>query len=277
MHRFANPLRYQRIADAVLPWALGLAVVSPSSSLQPHTQLLGLAVAGCVRELHRDFRLRLPAPQHREDAEESGGVVARQHSLTERMLRGGWALPAVRVRDRDRVRVRSRDDVEDEVSDEVEAGAADGGWTLRVHLGMKGSWRRLHARQRRPRDPTVLLVTGDAAYACENAYRAELVPTATLRAHPRLARLGPDLLADDRPVEETVAAAVARARMPGHAGREIGDVVMDQRVAAGIGNIYKSETLFETKTHPRTRMHQLDEAAVRTIYEKAAELLRTMR
>ena len=27
MHRFANPLRYQRIADAVLPWALGLAVV----------------------------------------------------------------------------------------------------------------------------------------------------------------------------------------------------------------------------------------------------------
>jgi len=27
MHRFANPLRYQRIADAVLPWAAGLAVV----------------------------------------------------------------------------------------------------------------------------------------------------------------------------------------------------------------------------------------------------------
>jgi heme exporter protein C len=27
MHRFANPLRYQRIADAVLPWAGGLAVV----------------------------------------------------------------------------------------------------------------------------------------------------------------------------------------------------------------------------------------------------------
>ena len=27
MHRFANPLRYQRIADAVLPWAGGLAVM----------------------------------------------------------------------------------------------------------------------------------------------------------------------------------------------------------------------------------------------------------
>ena len=27
MHRFANPLRYQRIADAVLPWAGGLAAV----------------------------------------------------------------------------------------------------------------------------------------------------------------------------------------------------------------------------------------------------------
>ena len=27
MHRFANPLRYQRIADGILAWAAGLAVV----------------------------------------------------------------------------------------------------------------------------------------------------------------------------------------------------------------------------------------------------------
>ena len=49
------------------------------------------------------------------------------------------------------------------------------GWTLRVHLGMNGRWRRLHARERRPRDPTVLLVSGDVAYVCQGAYRAELV------------------------------------------------------------------------------------------------------
>src|SRR5207237_1234501 len=68
--------------------------------------------------------------------------------------------------------------------------------------------------------------------------------------------------------------AVARASQAGNAGREIGDLVMDQRVAAGIGNVYKSEVLFECRVHPRTLMHQLTPGAIRAIYEKAAKLMR---
>lgn len=144
------------------------------------------------------------------------------------------------------------------------------GWTLRVHLGMNGRWRRLHARERRPRDPTVLLVSGDVAYVCQGAYRAELVRTEAVRRHPRLARLGPDLLAEPAPVAE----AVARARGPAHAGREIGDVVMDQRVAAGIGNVYKSEVLFECGIHPRTPVGRLTDDELGAVYETAARLMR---
>lgn len=145
-----------------------------------------------------------------------------------------------------------------------------GGWTLRVHLGMHGRWGRFHARERHPRNATVVLVSGDTAWVCWRSYRAEAIRTAALGTHPRLARLGPDLLAEPAPIDE----AARRALIPGYANREIGDLVMDQRVAAGIGNIYKSETLFECRVHPRARVHQLGEAGVRAVYEKAAELMR---
>ena len=146
----------------------------------------------------------------------------------------------------------------------------DRGWTVRVHLGMHGAWRRRHVRERPPRDVTVALSSGDVAYYCIRSYRAEMIKTARLDSHVRVGRLGPDLLAEPPDIDE----AVRRAKKQGFAMREIGDLVMDQRVAAGIGNIYKSETLFETKTHPRALMHQLDEAQVRAIFERAAGLMR---
>ena len=146
----------------------------------------------------------------------------------------------------------------------------DNGWSIRVHLGMHGRWSRKHARQRRPRDATVVLVSGEIAWVCDRAYRAETVRTDTARRHPRLARLGPDLLADPPDIDS----AVRRARAPGHGDREIGDLLLDQRVAAGIGNVYKSEVLFECRVHPRTRLHQLDEPRVRRLFEKAAHLMR---
>jgi endonuclease-8 len=50
--------------------------------------------------------------------------------------------------------------------------------------------------------------------------------------------------------------------------------VMDQRVAAGIGNIYKSEVLFECRVHPRTTVHRLGAEGLTAVYEKAATMLR---
>jgi endonuclease-8 len=145
-----------------------------------------------------------------------------------------------------------------------------GGWTLRVHLGMKGRWRRLHIRQRRPGGVTVVLEVGETAYICHGAYRAELVRTAHVSRHPKLARLGPDLLADP----PDLIGAVRRARHPAYAGREIGELVMDQRVAAGIGNVYKSEVLFECGIHPRTPVGALDGDTLQTLFATAAELMR---
>jgi endonuclease VIII len=150
----------------------------------------------------------------------------------------------------------------------------EGGWSLRVHLGMNGRWTRRHARERPPDGfrarPTVVLACGDAVYTCERAYTAELVRTSALRGHARLSRLGPDLLAEPAPIDE----AVRRASLPAHAGREIGDVLLDQRVAAGIGNVFKSEVMFECRVHPRTRVLGLPPERLRQLFEVAARQMR---
>lgn len=146
----------------------------------------------------------------------------------------------------------------------------EGGWSLRVHLGMKGRWRKLHARERRPAHATVVLIVGDVAYVCSRAYRAELARTSVLRQHPRLARLGPDLLEDPPRIDD----AVARASLLAHGGREIADLLLDQRVASGIGNVYKSEVLFARKIHPSTPVRALDRAALHALFTEAARLMR---
>lgn len=62
--------------------------------------------------------------------------------------------------------------------------------------------------------------------------------------------------------------------MGAYGDREIGDVLMDQRVAAGIGNVYKSEVLFECRVHPRTRVHELSDEKLTGLFERAAQLMR---
>jgi len=146
----------------------------------------------------------------------------------------------------------------------------ESGWVLRVHLGMKGSWQRRHAAERFPPHPTVIIQTGETAYICDGAYRAELIRREALRTNPRLAQLGPDILAEPAPVDE----AAVRAAWPAHADREVADILLDQRIAAGIGNIYKSEVMFECRVHPRSRMRQLSGEKVTELYATAARLMR---
>lgn len=146
----------------------------------------------------------------------------------------------------------------------------DGGWSLRVHLGMHGRVTRRQAGEAPPARATAVLVSGDAQFAVERAYTAELVRSHGLRHHPRLARLGPDLL-DEPP---RLVEAVRRASHPAHRDREIGDLLLDQRVAAGIGNVFKSEVLFECRVQPRTRTGELSPERLQELFATAARQMR---
>jgi endonuclease-8 len=143
-----------------------------------------------------------------------------------------------------------------------------GGWTIRVHLGMNGRWRRFRAGGGDPpASASLILRTATDAFACLRARTVELLARRDPRHGRALASLGPDVLADD--FDSAAAAERARAR-----GGEIGQVLLDQRVAAGIGNIYKCESLFVEKTSPFADVRTLAPALVTSLYATAARLMR---
>lgn len=84
-----------------------------------------------------------------------------------------------------------------------------------------------------------------------------------------LQRLGPDLLG----AGADPAADAVRALRRADAGRQVGDAVMDQRVMAGIGNVYKSETLFLAGVDPWRAVGSLTDDECARIGGIAAELL----
>jgi endonuclease-8 len=142
---------------------------------------------------------------------------------------------------------------------------------LHVHLGMSGRVQilpRAELTATRAARASLALAAGDAAVIWSAAPTVEVLRTAFAHAHPVLRRLGPDLLGADF----DVAAAVARARQRPPT-MTLGELLLDQRVAAGIGNIYKSEALFLEKHSPWTPIARLDDAQLAAIYTRARALM----
>jgi endonuclease-8 len=148
----------------------------------------------------------------------------------------------------------------------------DDGLELRTHLGLHGSWHRYRPGEawRRPasRASLVLEVPGAVA-VCFDAPIVELFEQRTEPAHRSLGRLGPDLLADDVDLD----VAVRRLGDPANAEREIGEALLDQRLVAGLGNVYKSEVLFLERLDPFTPVGRLAPDQLRSIVERGRNLL----
>jgi endonuclease-8 len=123
------------------------------------------------------------------------------------------------------------------------------GLSLRTHLGMTGTWHHYRPTEawRRPAARAALVLELDGAVAvCFDAPVVELLETRALAVHPVLTALGPDLL---DPAFDP-AAALARLRQAGPVVATIGEALLDQRILAGIGNVYRSEILFIERVNP---------------------------
>lgn len=141
----------------------------------------------------------------------------------------------------------------------------DTGYSLHVHLGMNGRWRISSVGP--PPGPTrVSLSTSTHQASCFGAPGVEVDRTPAIDL--AIARLGPDLLGDDAPIEEIV----RRARQV--EAESLGELLLNQRVAAGIGNVYKSELAFIFRIHPETPVSGIDDRTLGDIYSKAITLLR---
>jgi endonuclease-8 len=148
----------------------------------------------------------------------------------------------------------------------------EGGTTLHTHLGMNGSWRVHRPQERRRagvRAPVATIRTEHAEAVCLAAPVVEVLDDHALRRHLVLSALGPDLCLVDPDLGE----AMRRLHRLDE-GTEIGVALLDQRVAGGIGNVYKSETAFAGRVDPFTPLHQLDCEARLELWWTASELLR---
>lgn len=144
------------------------------------------------------------------------------------------------------------------------------GPALRVHLGMYGRWRRYEpgVRWRRSRRAASLILTTDEhVFACFRAH-VEVLRGALPEHAPSLAALGPDLLDPELDLARVLARACADPARP------LGELLLDQRVAAGIGNVYKSEVLFLSGLAPQTPVGRVTREALREVFARAARLLR---
>ncbi len=144
---------------------------------------------------------------------------------------------------------------------------------LRTHLGMHGKWVR--ARSERSvggrRAPSVTLSTTDVTFACLAAKEVELLDLRGQRFRAWKRRLGPDLSVEGVAVEAIPGRA--RSLLPSHA--PIVDVLLDQRIASGIGNVYKSEALHLEHRSPREMLRAFADDELFALFHRAHRLLRS--
>jgi len=147
----------------------------------------------------------------------------------------------------------------------------DDGRVLHTHLKMRGSWHVYRAGERfqRPEHQArVVLEVADALAVCFAAPTVRLLAANAALNDEYLSGLGPDLIPDDFDEDKAVSGLLALSEL------SIGEAVMTQTALSGVGNIYKSETLFLCKINPFALVSNLDRAAATAIVRKARELLR---
>lgn len=113
---------------------------------------------------------------------------------------------------------------------------------IHVHLGLIGKFHVATGPAPAPVGQVRLRLQNDTAYAdLRGATQCELVGPD--RREQIVSRLGEDPL---RPDADPLRAWARVSRSP----RPIGDLLMDQSVVAGVGNVYRAEILFRHRVHP---------------------------
>jgi endonuclease VIII len=138
--------------------------------------------------------------------------------------------------------------------------------SLHSHLRMDGVWKiyRPGGRWQRPaHDVRVVLGVEDAQAVGFRLHDLELLPTA--EENRLVGHLGPDLLDPAWTAEDAARAASALAAQP---ARPLVVALLDQRIMAGVGNLYATEICFLLGVSPWTPVSEMDAAKAVTLARK---------
>jgi endonuclease-8 len=144
-----------------------------------------------------------------------------------------------------------------------------GGLSLRVHLRMTGRWRVYTHDDwsaRPARGARVVVEVSEHVAACFAAPDVAV----TRRDRVAVGHLGPDLCDPDVDLDAVIDRIPARIEQT----TTIGEALLDQRIASGIGNVYKSEALFAERLDPVTPMSELSRERRRATFGRAHRQLR---
>lgn len=152
-----------------------------------------------------------------------------------------------------------------------------GGLTLETHMRMTGSWQlyRIGAPWRKPAHLMRCYVgVHDWQAVCFAAPVVRTFPTrSTGTVEDPLGYLGPDLCLESEDQEAIVAVCVAL--MDGlEPSVPIGEVLLDQRVGNGIGNVYKSDVCWHEHVDPFAPLGSVDTATRARLIATASRLLK---
>jgi formamidopyrimidine-DNA glycosylase len=147
----------------------------------------------------------------------------------------------------------------------------DGGMSVLLHLGMSGRMVLSPARPNRaPLHEHLELETDEGwhlGFVDPRRFGAiDLVPTADEDSHRLLADLGPE------PLEDGFTPAVLAEALEGR-HTPLKAALLDQKVVAGLGNIYVSEALFRARLSPRRLAHTVPGARVLRLVPAIRETL----
>lgn len=146
---------------------------------------------------------------------------------------------------------------------------------LHTHMRMTGSWHVYSAGEtwKRPmRQAKLVIECAERVAVCFNVPIVELTIDADgARARQEaVGHLGPDILIEPLDIESIVRRA--RSRPP---ETPLGELLLDQRVTAGIGNIYRCESLFVEGLNPWRNLVDIDDSQVAALINSAATLMKT--
>jgi endonuclease-8 len=141
---------------------------------------------------------------------------------------------------------------------------------LHSHLGMSGSWQvgRRGERRRKPGSAAWAVLWDEEVEAVQfGGPTLRVLSASHLRRDPQLARLGPDVLAPGFDADRVVRSLRAEP------DRRLGDALLDQRLVAGIGNIFKSEACFAARLNPWRPVVELSDEELREALGAARRLM----
>jgi endonuclease VIII len=141
---------------------------------------------------------------------------------------------------------------------------------LTTHMLMSGSWHiyRVGERWKRARSHMrIVLGTPDLVAVAFDVPVAHFHTARTLERFAGVAGLGPDLLGKQFALDE------AAVRLREHGDEEVGNVLLNQRVMAGIGNVFKSEICFACGVHPFRKIATLSPQEIDCLLATARRFL----